>query len=90
PNDTNLLKLDVSPCDSDRCILKRGSHVSITIKFKALTDVDAGGHKVEHGERILVLLPQNGLCIHMNPSCPIKAGVEYIYSYSGTVPNTAE
>ncbi|GAA54175.1 Niemann-Pick C2 protein [Clonorchis sinensis] len=89
-NDVELLNLDVSPCDSDRCILKRGTSFTISIKFKALTDVDAGGHRVEGGERILVLLPENGLCIHMTPSCPIKMGAEYVYSYSGTVPDNAE
>ncbi|TGZ63260.1 hypothetical protein CRM22_007022 [Opisthorchis felineus] len=84
------MKLDVSPCDSDRCILQREERVTISIKFRALTNVDAGGHKVERGERILVLLPQNGLCIHVTPSCPIKKGAEYIYSYTGRVPGTAE
>ncbi|TGZ59316.1 hypothetical protein CRM22_009152 [Opisthorchis felineus] len=90
PNDAELLKLDVSPCDHDRCMLQRGARVTIRIKFRALTNVDSGGHRIERGERILVLLPHNGLCIHVTPSCPIKEGGEYIYSFTGAVPDDAE
>ncbi|KAG5446846.1 Phosphatidylglycerol/phosphatidylinositol transfer protein [Clonorchis sinensis] len=81
--------VEIVPCDSEPCALRRGVNYVTRVTFTAQTSVDMRGF-VSQGtvgsQPMTVPLPPNGLCTYVSPRCPIEAGKSYNYSYTGAVP----
>ncbi|KAG5454506.1 Phosphatidylglycerol/phosphatidylinositol transfer protein [Clonorchis sinensis] len=81
--------VEISPCDSEPCALRRGVNYIARVTFMANKNVDSTGLNV-HGtvgyRPMVVPLPSNGVCVFLFPPCPIEAGGSYVYSYTGAVP----
>ncbi|OON16521.1 hypothetical protein X801_07666, partial [Opisthorchis viverrini] len=81
--------VEITPCESEPCILRRGVDYVARITFTASTNVNVQGFRSQGtvGFRpMIVPLPPNGLCTFVSPQCPIEAGGSYTYSYTGSVP----
>ncbi|OON18942.1 hypothetical protein X801_05199, partial [Opisthorchis viverrini] len=81
--------VEILPCDSEPCTLRRGVNYIARVTFTANVNVGVGGFTVQGvvGSRpMTVPLPPNGLCVYLFPGCPIEVGGSYVYHYTGAVP----
>ena len=79
PENGELTAIDVSPCDEDPCVLKRGGNATLTINFTSHEDVIAAKIYawVFFGlEPVAVPLPSPDACQGHGLSCPLKSGVQ--------------
>ncbi|TGZ71694.1 hypothetical protein CRM22_002501 [Opisthorchis felineus] len=80
--------VEISPCDSEPCALRRGVNYIARVAFKANANSDTTGfsaHGTVGSRPMAVPLPSNGVCVYLFPPCPIQAGGSYVYSYTGAV-----
>ncbi|TGZ71696.1 hypothetical protein CRM22_002501 [Opisthorchis felineus] len=81
--------VEITPCQIEPCVLRRGVEYVVRITFTASTNVNTRGFRAQgrvNFQPMLVPLPPNGVCTFVSPHCPIEAGESYTYSYSGAVP----
>ncbi|OON14805.1 hypothetical protein X801_09400, partial [Opisthorchis viverrini] len=79
------LFVDLTPCDTDPCILVKGSNITLAITFQSGAFIDAGRSRVQgvyEGRYHPVEYMETDICGHLNPPCPIYAGSKYTYSVS--------
>ncbi|TGZ63257.1 hypothetical protein CRM22_007021 [Opisthorchis felineus] len=85
----NVHLLDILPCSSEPCIIRRWGTTTFSITFTTATNINAGAVKVGGGfnsKTMAIPLPRSGVCKHLTPPCPVLEGVSYTYSYTGIVP----
>ncbi|KAG5453270.1 Phosphatidylglycerol/phosphatidylinositol transfer protein [Clonorchis sinensis] len=85
------LSVEITPCDSDPCVLVTGQPVTVGILFTATADIQGGSASMQvvQDTDIRWLPPPNKtLCECLNPSCPIEGGGTYDYKYTLELPDT--
>ncbi|GAA47184.1 Niemann-Pick C2 protein [Clonorchis sinensis] len=83
-----VLEVDVAPCKSYPCTLVIGEQYTVRIGFTATIDVWSGmaiANSIYNGVTKSLRLKDPDLCDHLLPSCPVKTGKTYVFSYTGTV-----
>ena len=80
-----VLSVDISPCTTQPCQLKKGTKPQITIAYQSLEQVSSGTASV-HGKlgpiSVPFPLPDEDLCKFSTPPCPIAANSNSTYSNS--------
>ena len=85
PENGEISSIDVSPCDEDPCVLKRGSNTTVTIKFIP--------HEVVAAAKVYAWaffglvpvplpVPSSDACTGHGLTCPLKNGVQVEFVYS--------
>ncbi|KER31365.1 hypothetical protein T265_13002, partial [Opisthorchis viverrini] len=84
----NVQALDISPCDTEPCIIRRWRTTTFGITFTTAANINAGAVSVGGGynsKAMTISLPRSCVCRNLTPPCPVQAGVSYTYSYTGIV-----
>ncbi|TGZ67300.1 hypothetical protein CRM22_004890 [Opisthorchis felineus] len=79
------LSVEITPCNSDPCVLVTGEPVTVDIMFTATEDIRGGSASMQvvNGNVIRWLPPPNKtLCECLNPSCPIEEGGTHVYRHT--------
>ena len=85
PENGEITAFDVSPCDEDPCVLKRGVNATVTINFTPHEDVTASKIYawVFFGvEPVAVPVPSSDACQGHGLTCPLKSGVQVEFVYT--------
>ncbi|OON16072.1 hypothetical protein X801_08118, partial [Opisthorchis viverrini] len=82
--DVSVIRLTLSPCNSEPCFLVRGKTVRLEIEFAAPRDVRAEIQEIRgssgQGPQ-LIQFPEDDICAYWFPPCPIKAKKFYALLY---------
>ncbi|KAG5453551.1 Phosphatidylglycerol/phosphatidylinositol transfer protein [Clonorchis sinensis] len=82
--DVSVMRVRLSPCNTEPCVLVRGKTVRMEIEFEAFRDIAAELHEIRgssgHGPQVLQF-PEDDICAHLTPPCPIKARKFYVLLY---------
>ena len=86
PDHGEISKIDVSPCDEEPCVLKKGGNVTVTINFIPHEVVSAA--KVYAWAffgfgPVSLPVPSPDACTGHGLTCPLKSGVavEFVYNW---------
>lgn len=77
--------VSITPCSQEPCILRKNANSTISIQFVAKASIREGKsvvHAIINGLHVPFSLPNPDLCKFITPSCPIKSGAVYTYSYT--------
>nr|CDJ55915.1 Niemann-Pick C 2 Like [Anemonia viridis] len=76
-------KLEIIPCPTQPCQLKKGSKVQIKVTFvphEDLTEATSVVHGEIGGFPVPFPLPNSNCCKDSGLTCPLKAGQKYVYT----------
>lgn len=85
PENGEITAIDVSPCDEDPCVLKRGGNTTVTINFTPHEDVTTSKIYawVFFGlVPVAVPVPSSDACQGHGLTCPLKSGVQMELVYA--------
>lgn len=85
---TDVSSVDITPCDSEPCVFKKGSTVNTTVTFTQKKPQDGGKLEVfgmAFGVKVKLPVDQPDICQGHNLECPLKAGKEYEFHLSMVV-----
>ncbi|XP_065307491.1 mite group 2 allergen-like Ixo r 2 [Dermacentor albipictus] len=85
-----IISLQVEPCDSDPCVMKRGT--AARIYFEMISDQDSDTAKLEATTKVFgITLPVPGIETNMCNvvNCPIKKGNTYKGVFTAPIPSFA-
>ena len=85
PENGEITAIDVSPCDEDPCVLKRGGNTTVTINFIPHEDVTTSKIYawVFFGlVPVAVPVPSSDACQGHGLTCPLRTGVQVELVYS--------
>ena len=85
PENGEITAIDVSPCDEDPCVLKRGGNATVNINFTPHEDVTTSKIYawVFFGiVPVAVPVPNSDACQGHGLTCPLKSGVQVELAYS--------
>ncbi|KER19734.1 hypothetical protein T265_15464, partial [Opisthorchis viverrini] len=78
------MRVTLSPCSKEPCVIVRGKTIRVEIEFVADRDIATELPEIRgssgHGPQVLQF-PEGGICAHLSPSCPIKARKFYALLY---------
>ncbi|GAA47651.1 Niemann-Pick C2 protein [Clonorchis sinensis] len=79
------LSVDLTPCDTNPCVLVKGTDITLAITFQSGAFMDAGRSRVQgvyEGRYLPAKYMETDICGHLNPPCPIYGGKKYTYTVS--------
>ena len=80
-----ILSIDITPCDEEPCVLKRGGNETVTINFipqEAVTTAKIYAYAIFGLIPVPLPLPDPDACQGHGLTCPLKSGeaVEFVYT----------
>ena len=80
-----IASIDVTPCDQEPCVLKRGGNETVTINFipsEAVTDAKIYAYAIFGLVPVPLPLPNPDACEGHGLTCPLKSGVQVEFVYT--------
>ncbi|OON19579.1 hypothetical protein X801_04550 [Opisthorchis viverrini] len=77
--------VDLEPCNGDPCTVHKGQPTSFVITFGAQKDIDPKYFRLYSrvdGTLGEAVIPDSDACSRITPSCPLRAGQEYKFTYN--------
>ena len=85
PENGEISSIDVSPCDEDPCVLKRGGNTTVTINFspdEAVTTSKIYAWVFFGLVPVALPVPSSDACQGHGLTCPLKSGVQVELVYA--------
>lgn len=85
-----LDSVDVTPCDEEPCVVKRGTNVTIRVTFTPNEVVNSGKihlYAIKWGRQQELPLKNPYACKGYGLACPLKKGITQTLSFTDTVPH---
>lgn len=85
PENGEISTIDVSPCDEDPCVLKRGGNTTVTINFiphEAVTAAKIYAWAFLGLVPVSLPIPSSDACQGHGLTCPLKSGIQVELVYA--------
>nr|XP_058954984.1 NPC intracellular cholesterol transporter 2-like [Pocillopora verrucosa] len=74
-----IVSIDVTPCEEEPCVLKKGSNETVTITFiphEVVTGAKIYAYAIKGPIHVRLPVPNPNACQDHGLSCPLKSGVQ--------------